>query len=618
MDREEAARAGARCRHYAMCKVDCLGTAVCPSGRRNHYVSYYPQGLMDIAAVALRDGLPLSEGLADVVRQCTDCGVCETQCHFVSGLRPRRVIAALRSYVEERSAAEAPEAAPEDGFLARLRAIVGVRWATSDPAHLAAYATDPAPVSERTVPAYVVLPGSTGETAEVVRLCRSEGVEYAVRGNGGSVMGFVLGSGVVLDTARMRTLELDLPNRAAHVGAGISSLELQREVAAHGLRANTAEPSALYCANVLCSGIFSLFSSSYGTGADNVIDARFVSPRGEVFTLSQRDAPNLAGFAKAERPRPGICTEAVVRLHPVPCDESAIAVPFGDMEPALEYARELGARRLGTGIGLLGGEYLSTFIAPTAELARTLRSVFADDLGIEHLVLVLGDRYHLDGARALAPAVLEQEVMTALTLGMPSLREDGFTEVLRGMEGDRRPYETLADPAMLPLIEAALEPSPEKLASAVPDDLRETYEELYSRPELTDMLWLNTFRIVSARMGREGHVVAFIVYVPLDDPALVTGMDDAFAGIAERCGVRGAFGFLTPLDEGSMAVLEWDMYLDHTDPAQAGRMRAALAESAAMISRFEQADPRVLWIRWLFNQGFARKESFLHHRASLS
>lgn len=618
MDREEAAAAGAGCRHYAMCKVDCLGTGVCPSGRLNHYVSYYPQGLMDIAAVALKDELPLSEGLADVVRQCTDCGVCDAQCHFVSGLRPRRVIGALRSYVEERSAAEDPQPAPSDGFLEQLRAIVGPRWATSDPAHLAAYATDPAPVSERTVPGYVVLPGTTEQTAEVVRLCRREGVEYAVRGNGGSVMGFVLGSGVVLDTARMRTMELDLSNRAARIGAGISSMELQREVAAHGFRANTAEPSALYCANVLCSGIFSLFSSSYGTGADNVIDARFVSEQGEVFTLSQREAPNLAGFCKMERPRPGICTEAVVRLHPVLEDESAIAVPFGDMESALEYTRELGVRRLGTGIGLLGGEYLSTFIAPTAELARTLRSVFFEDLGIRHLVVVLGDRYHLSAARELAPVVLEQEVMTALTLGMPSLEEDGFLEVLRGMEGDRPPYETLADPAMLPLIEAALDPSPKKLASAVPKGLRETYEELYARPEITDMLWLNSFRIVSSRMGREGHVVAFIVYVPMDDPALIIDMDAAFAGIAKRCGVRGAFGFLTPLDEGSMAVLEWDMYLDHTDPEQAGRMRGALAESAAMISRFEEADSRVLWIRWLFNQGFARKESFLHHGANLS
>ena len=38
------------CRHYAMCKIDFLGNGVCPSGLEKHYVSYYPQGRMDLYA----------------------------------------------------------------------------------------------------------------------------------------------------------------------------------------------------------------------------------------------------------------------------------------------------------------------------------------------------------------------------------------------------------------------------------------------------------------------------------------------------------------------------------------------------------------------------------------
>jgi hypothetical protein len=34
------------CRHYAMCKIDFLGSGVCASGLEKHFVSYYPQGRM--------------------------------------------------------------------------------------------------------------------------------------------------------------------------------------------------------------------------------------------------------------------------------------------------------------------------------------------------------------------------------------------------------------------------------------------------------------------------------------------------------------------------------------------------------------------------------------------
>ena len=37
-----------RCPHFGMCKIDFLGTGVCPSGTKYKYVSYYPQGRMEI------------------------------------------------------------------------------------------------------------------------------------------------------------------------------------------------------------------------------------------------------------------------------------------------------------------------------------------------------------------------------------------------------------------------------------------------------------------------------------------------------------------------------------------------------------------------------------------
>jgi len=607
-----------RCRHYAMCKVDFLGTGVCPSGKKNHFVSFYPQGMMDISAAVLEKRIPVTTGLVEVVNECTMCGICDKQCYFVTELRPFGVFQTLKRYLDDYLQSNDPLEVPPDEFLKKLRAITGDKYATNDPAHLIAYSNDPCPTSYETMPKYVVLPGDTQQVSEIVKLCRRESLAYTIRGNGSSALGFVLGSGLIIDTTRMKKMEFDTSNRAVTIGAGISAFELQKEAVARGFRVNAAEPSALYCANIMCSGLFSLFSSSYGTGTDNLIDTEFVSKEGDVFALSQRDAPNLYGFRKSELPIQDICTQAVVKLHPIEEDESAIAAPFSDMQSAICYVEKLNRRHIGLGIGVLGGEYLSTFITPTSELAETLRNVFHKELGIEYLVVVLGNKHHLEAARDMAPVVLEQEVMRALMLGLPALGEEGIIEFLRGMEGEEIPYEILAKPEMLPLIETALDSSPEHLSESVAPDLKTFYEKLYSRSELTDMLWLNTFRIVSSRMGRDGHLIVSIVYVPLDNIPQVEAIHKAFKELTHTCGVRGEFGFLTPVDQGAMGIFEWDMYLDHADPVEVKKMQKAMEKVGPMLEEFSRKDPRVLWIADVLNKGFSRKEGYLYHGASFS
>ncbi len=351
-----------RCRHYAMCKVDYLATGVCPSGKKNHFVSFYPQGMMDITAALLENRIPVTTGLVKVANECTLCGICDKQCYFVTELRPVHVFKKLKSHIDHYLHYNDVVEVSSDVFLDKLRAIVGDGNATNDPALLIAYSNDPFPNSSETMPKYVVLPENTQQVSEIVKLCRSENIDYKVRGNGSSAMGFVLGSGLIIDTVRMKKIQFDIGNRAVTIGAGVSAFELQKEAVEHGFRVNAAEPSALYCANIMCSGLFSLFSSSYGTAADNFIDAEFVSNEGGIFALSQRDAPNLYGFSKSDSSIQEICTQAVVKLHPIEKDESAIAVPFSDMQLAISYAGKLNRRNIGIGIGVLGVEFLSTFI----------------------------------------------------------------------------------------------------------------------------------------------------------------------------------------------------------------------------------------------------------------
>ncbi len=609
----ELRRTAGQCRHYAMCKIDFLGTGVCPAGKDHHYVAYYPQGRMDLYA-ALHDGkLELTPALTEIADSCTLCGACDPQCHFVSGLRPLKVMQALKTRVKELREKAQPIPTPSsDPILTRLQEIVGARWATSDPAILLTYSDDPFPLAGAQLPRYVVVPGSTEEVARVVRLAHAEKIPFAIRGNGASVFGFVFSDGIVLDLNRMRELRVDPENWCAVVGPGVTSFELQQEAQRHGMRANTAEPSATVCGNIICTGIFSTWSATYGTAADGFIDAEFVSRQGEVFRLNDEGAPSAYAFRDGPTPSPGICTQATVKLHPTTKDEEGMLVPFERFEHAVAFARELNIRRIGLSIGVLGTHYLATFLSPTQHLADRMKRDLKRLFGAEYMVYVVADAHGKRAIQSLRPAVIDQRLFKTLLLGLPNLLEGDWAELLEGFEGDRPAFETLCRGELHPLIETALAASPTTAASRVPEDLRPFYEELYGRSAMTDPVWLSMFRIVSSRMGRHKHMFAFLLYLPIDRFELIERILGEFRRIGDRHGIDHDYGFLTPMDFGKRAILEYDYYLDHTSEEEKGKIRAALQELDPILTEYEKREKGVRSIKYVFSQGCTRKESFLY------
>lgn len=603
----------AQCRHYAMCKIDYLGTGICPSGPEKGFVTFYPQGRMDLVRALAEGRIPVTEALAEAADTCTLCGVCEGQCHFATGLRPLAVMAGLKSYVEEFRREGGTIVRPvEDDALGEIRAIVGRAWASNDPAVLWTYADDPFPLTEPRLPRYVAMPGSAGEVSALVRLAVRRGLPYAVRGSGGSVFGLVFTDGLVLDLGRMRRIDLDLPSWTAAVGPGATSFELQREASKRGLRVNAAEPAATVCGNIICTGTFSTWAGVYGTAADNFVDLEFVGPDGAAFRLNDRRAPNLAGVAAGGAASPGVCTTAFVKLHPRTDDEEAALVPCEGFDEAVPLARELALRRIGLAVAVLGPHYIAQFLSPDAGLARKLKAALPEALGIGCAVLVVADRYGREAVRAMAPAVFDASLLRTLMLGLPRLVEPAWLDLVRDWEGPERPFELLARPELRPLVEAALRPSPEAIAGAVPEPLRPLYRELYARPEMTDIVWLSMHRIVSARMARDKHVLAFLVYLPPDRMDVVHEVLEGFARIAQGVGLEHDFGFLTPLELGKRAILEYDYYLDHTDHGERAKAAAALPELDAWLRRMADKVPGLVSLKDIFGQCFARKESFLY------
>ncbi len=603
----------AHCRHYAMCKIDYLATGLCPSGPEKHFVTYYPQGRMDLTRGLAEGRIPVTEALVDAADTCTMCGICDAQCHFVTGMQPTSVMQALKDYVEEfrREKGEVVQTA-EDEALRKLREIVGPDWAANDPAILWTYADDPFPLAGPQMPSYVVLPGSREEVAAVVRLANELGLPFAIRGNGGSVFGFVFTNGIVLDLNRMRKIEFDLENWCAAVEPGVTSFELQQEACRRGLRVNAAEPAATVCGNLVCTGTFSTWSNVYGTAADNFIDMEFVGRDGGIFRLNDKRAQNHFAFEHQVMPSPGICTKAFVKLHPMTDDEEGLLVPFAGFDEAVRFARELGQRRIGLALAVLGAHYVATFLSPDEGLAGKLKAALPEALGVEAMVFAVADRYGRDAIRKMVPAVIDSSLLRLLMLGLPKLIEPRWLDLVREYDGRVRAFELLCRPDMRPVVEAVLQPSPETISESVPESLRPFYRELYARPEMTDMVWLNMHRIVSARMSRRKHMFAFLVYAPPDRLDVVHEILDGFARVAGAHGIDHDFGFLTPMDFGKRAIIEYDYYLDHTDPAEREKIARALPELDSWLDGLAARVPGVLSLKYIFSQGCSRKENFLY------
>jgi hypothetical protein len=609
----EALKIAKNCRHYAMCKIDFLGNGICASGLERQYASFYPVGRMDLYAAITENAVPITEKCVEIADSCNLCGKCDCQCYFVNELRPSKVMKALKDHVGAHVKKGGKIVHTEtDRILTELKIVVGDYWATNDPAVRIAYHHDLCPHATFKMPEYVVMPNSREEISSVITLLTKNGIPYIVRGNGASTHGLVFSAGAVLDLGRMKTIEFDEKNWFVKVGPGMAAFDLQCEALKRGYRVQTAEPAALVCANIMTSGLLSTFSTTYGVSADNYIDAEFIARDGSFFSLNDLTAPNLFSFQNALSGHEAfaICVSVSMKLYPVTDDEEGILVPFASLDQAVDFGRDCAIRHIGLAIGILGSEFVSAFLAPTKKLAAEAKDVFTQKLGMSYFVLFIGDAYALRSVREMGHPIINQKLFKTLSQGLPALKSAKWLDLLNELADDE-PFSYLRLSQFVELAEMALAPSPAQQTRDIDPDLRPFFEKLYSRPELSDLAWLNTFRIQSSRFGREKPCVALVFYLPMDKD-LIAEIQDGLRGIAEKHHLKNELGFITPIDSGKRCVWEYDYYFDHNDPDEIARIQQATSEAGALLDEYCQKTGTIRQVRYVVNQGCCRKENLLY------
>jgi hypothetical protein len=105
---------------------------------------------------------------------------------------------------------------------------------------------------------------------------------------------------------------------------------------------------------------------------------------------------------------------------------------------------------------------------------------------------------------------------------------------------------------------------------------------------------------------------AFLIYVPLDRLEILKHVIAEFGRIALAHQLDHDYGFLTPMDFGKRAILEYDYYIDHTDPAEKQKIADAMVEIGPWLDGLAATTKGVTFLMYVFSQGCSRKENFLY------
>lgn len=207
-------------------------------------------------------------------------------------------------------------------MLDELRAILGNDGVIIEEAQRRTYESDGL-ASYRALPGVVVLPTSTEQVRDVVRLCAREGIPFVPRGSGTGLSGGALPTPgcVLIALSRMRQiLAVDLPNQRVIVQPGVINLQVTQRVAPSGYY-YAPDPSSQQVCSIggnIAENSGGAHCLKYGFTVNHVLGMRVALANGEVADLGGYavDLPgyDLPGVFVGSEGTLGIATEIILRI----------------------------------------------------------------------------------------------------------------------------------------------------------------------------------------------------------------------------------------------------------------------------------------------------------------
>jgi glycolate oxidase len=242
-------------------------------------------------------------------------------------------------------------------ILENLQRILGKENVLIDTEDRYMYAYDAfASVEKNTLPDYVVLPSSTQQISEIMKLAYVNSIPVIARGAGTNMAGCCIPveGGIVIHTSKMnKILDINVQNLTCKVQAGVVVGDLLKAVEEKGLF-YPPDPSNLKVSTI--GGSVALSSSGprsfkYGGTKDYIIELEVVLADGRIIKTGGSTVKNVTGYNLTQlfigsEGTLGIVTEAQIRLIPKPHASKIMLVYFENIDDAANAVNAIISARL--------------------------------------------------------------------------------------------------------------------------------------------------------------------------------------------------------------------------------------------------------------------------------
>lgn len=243
----------------------------------------------------------------------------------------------------------------EQSIRKKLMDVVGERWFLDKPADLVAYSYDATPMYQEQ-PDAVVLPASTEEVSEVMKIANEYKINVIPRGaatnlSGGTVP---LKGGLIIGLNRMNKLvEIDQDNLVATFQPGLVTAEFHNMVEKVGLF-YPPDPGSMRTSTLggnIAEGAGGLRGLKYGVTKDYIIGLVAVLANGDIIRTGGKLAKDVAGYDLTQllvgsEGTLAIVTEATVKLLPLPEAKKTMQASFKSLPDAAKAVSRIIANRI--------------------------------------------------------------------------------------------------------------------------------------------------------------------------------------------------------------------------------------------------------------------------------
>lgn len=239
-----------------------------------------------------------------------------------------------------------------NSLLSQIATIVGSDGLLHLPQELVTYECD-AYTLEKHSPDIVVLPRTTDEVVQIVKLCRERNLPIIPRGAGTSLSGAVLPvtGGVMIALTRMnKVMSVDVKNRRALVEAGCVNAWITNAVKAYGLfyAPDPSSQTACTIGGNVATNSGGPHTLKYGVTTNHVLGFELVLPSGELIWLGTTpdggedvDGYDLRGAVIGSEGMFGVVTKVLVKLIPAPEAFKTMLGVFNSVDEASQTVSDI-------------------------------------------------------------------------------------------------------------------------------------------------------------------------------------------------------------------------------------------------------------------------------------